>query len=346
MAASAFSMDSLSRFVQESAERCLMTGESLASQPADEGTTSAAQSPASSVEEATAPAMEAAWQRASLAFSQGQVLSAEVNGWNRGGLLVRWGELQGFVPASQLKQVPIMDDPDERQQMLAGCVGKKLELRIIELDRQRSRLVFSERATLWGADDGIRVLEEIRPGDVRRGKISNICDFGAFVDLGGIDGLIHLSELSWGRIYRANDVVNMGDTVDVYVLNVDRSQRRIALSLKRLKPDPWSIVEKRYQVGQVVPATITNVVDFGAFAQIEEGLEGLIHISEFPDSSQSHPSEVVAPGDRVTVCIMRIDSSRRRMGLSLRLAQEAARQSLLDRASIEADHEAGASPTP
>lgn len=277
------------------------------------------------------------------AFGAGSVLDAIVTGWNRGGLLVRWQELQGFVPSSQLREVPLVDDPEQREEKLARWIGEELRLKIIELDRDRNRLVFSERATLWGPNDGDRVLEEIRPGDVRRGQVSNICDFGVFVDLGGVDGLIHLSELSWGRVAHPRDIVNIGDLVDTYVINVDRAKRRIALSLKRLTPDPWSVVDQEYRVGQVVEAVISNLVAFGAFAQLQEGLEGLIHISELADGKVAHPSEVVQPGDRVSVKVLRIDSAHHRLGLSLRLAREGEQTPPpADEPSVEANWSTGA----
>jgi len=283
-----------------------------------------------------------AWDKAKEAFEQGRVLHAVVTGWNRGGLLVRWQELQGFVPASQLKEVPLVDDPEEREQKLSRWTGEELKLKVIELDRERNRLVFSERATLWGPKDGDHVLQELGAGDVRRGQVSNICDFGVFVDLGGVDGLIHLSELSWGRVAHPRDVLSIGDLVDVYVISVDKVQRRIALSLKRLKPDPWSVVEERYKVGEVVEATISNVVAFGAFAQLEEGLEGLIHISELCDAKVAHPSDVVKPGDKVSVRILRIDSSNHRLGLSMRLTAEQEPSAPSDEPGIEANWSTGA----
>jgi len=283
-----------------------------------------------------------AWDKAKEAFEQGRVLHAVVTGWNRGGLLVRWQELQGFVPASQLKELPLFDDPEEREQKLSRWTGEELKLKVIELDRERNRLVFSERATLWGPKDGDHVLQELGAGDVRRGQVSNICDFGVFVDLGGVDGLIHLSELSWGRVAHPRDVLSIGDLVDVYVISVDKVQRRIALSLKRLKPDPWSVVEERYKVGEVVEATISNVVAFGAFAQLEEGLEGLIHISELCDAKVAHPSDVVKPGDKVSVRILRIDSSNHRLGLSMRLTAEQEPSAPSDEPGIEANWSTGA----
>ncbi|HHX44955.1 MAG TPA: S1 RNA-binding domain-containing protein [Chloroflexi bacterium] len=288
--------------------------------------------------------IDAAWERAARIYQEGTIVSGIVTGWNRGGLLVRWDALQGFVPASQLKEVPVFESAESRDEKLARWVGEELDLKVIELDRGRNRLVFSERATVWGPKDGERLLQEITPGETRRGHVSNLVDFGAFVDLGGVDGLIHLSELSWSRISHPREIVKIGDPVDVYVISVDREHHRIALSLKRTQPDPWTMVDSRYAVGQVLTATITNVVDFGAFAELEEGLEGLIHISEIADARVAHPSEVVSPGDTVQVRILRLDSAAHRIALSMRIAEpEAAEEPATPPSSDEAEWDANAS---
>ena len=267
----------------------------------------------------SSPNLDGAWEKVEQIFQDGKNVQCLVTGWNRGGLLVRWDKLQGFVPASQLKETPIFEGDDTRDNELAHWVGEELTLKVIELDRSRNRLVFSERATMWGPKDGERLFAELSPGDTRRGYVSNLCDFGAFVDLGGIDGLIHVSELSWGRVSHPRELLDLGQEVETYVISVDEERRRIALSLKRLKPDPWTTVDDDYHVGQVVEAIVTNVVDFGAFARIAEGLEGLIHVSEFPEAETAHPSQGLHPGDQVHVRILRIDSTNHRLGLSLRL---------------------------
>jgi len=317
MDSSTHNLESLSRYIQEASQRC-----SAEPSPAQEEEVSAPTVAEDSRAAQAASALDAAWENAQQAFGEGRVVTGVVTGWNRGGLLVRWRELQGFVPASQLKEVPLFDAPDQRESTLSRWIGEELRLKVIELDRGRNRLVFSERATQWGPRDGEIVLQEITPGETRHGHVSNICDFGVFVDLGGVDGLIHLSELSWGRVSHPRDVLSIGDEVDVYVISVDRESRRIALSLKRLKPDPWSVVATKYRPGEVLTATITNVAAFGAFAQIEEGLEGLVHISEMSEIKINHPTEVVQPGDKVQVRILRIDSACHRLGLSMRTAHE------------------------
>lgn len=260
------------------------------------------------------------WQQLGELYQNGIVVHCLCTGWNRGGLLVRWQDLQGFVPASQLRKVPVFHGDRSRDEVLARWVGEELELKIIELDPSRNRLVFSERATQWAPKEGERLLKSISPGDVREGSVSNLCDFGAFVDLGGIDGLIHISELSWGRVSHPSNLLDIGEKVRVYVIDVDQEHERVALSLKRLHENPWSLVEERYGSGDVVEATVTNVVNFGAFAQIEEGLEGLIHISELAEERIGHPTEVVDVGDHVLVRILDIDSDNHRLSLSVRQA--------------------------
>ena len=323
-------LDSLAEFVRRARQRYWPSGDwpsgdwpSASLWPTDERQPLSALRPYGlagppPVEQAPDPAVEAAWEQAQRMFGEGMVVSGIVTGWNRGGLLIRWNDLQGFVPISQLRDVPLLRDDDSRDEALARWVGEELDLRVIELDKSRNRLVFSERATIWGPRDGERVLEEIAPGQVIEGCVSNLCDFGAFVDLGGIDGLVHISELSWGRVNHPREMLRIGQKVEVYVLGVDRENKRIALSLKRLRANPWVEIAAKYHIGQVTEATITNIVDFGAFAQIEEGIEGLIHVSELCEDTVSHPNQVVSIGQRAQVRILRIDSEKHRLGLSMR----------------------------
>jgi small subunit ribosomal protein S1 len=196
-----------------------------------------------------------------------------------------------------------------------------MQLKVIEIDRSRNRLILSERAAMreWRRQHKEQLLAELQEGDIRTGEVISICDFGAFVDLGGADGLVHLSELSWRRVAHPSEVVQVGDEVEVYVINVDRDRKRIGLSLKRLGPDPWSVVAERYHVGQLVEGTITKLVKFGAFARIfDDDIEGLIHLSELSEERISHPREVVQEGDVRTLRIIRIDPEQRRIGLSLK----------------------------
>jgi small subunit ribosomal protein S1 len=257
------------------------------------------------------------WERAATLFETKDRVDLEVTGYNRGGLLVQFGRIQGFVPTSQLLDLPRELDSQARQSELAGRVGAKLCLRVIELDRDRNRLIFSERAAA-DSPDAESLLQTLAEGDILAGRVTNLCGFGVFVDLGGVEGLIHISELSWGRVNHPSDVLKPGDEIRVYVMGIEPEQHRVALSLKRLKPDPWSLVDKRYTVGQCIEGEVTNVVSFGAFVRIDEGLEGLIHISELAEGNFLHPRNVVKEGDRVTARILNIDSDNHRLGLSLR----------------------------
>jgi small subunit ribosomal protein S1 len=265
---------------------------------------------------------ESLWDSLRELKEAGDTVHGIVTGWNRGGLLVRWEELQGFVPASQLKEVPVFEDDASRDDLLSRWVGEDLVLKIIELDPNRNRLVFSERAALWGPGQGERLMDELKVGQIRDGVVSNVCDFGVFVDLGGIDGLIHISELSWGRVTHPSNLLQIGDEIEVYVLSIDHASHHVGLSAKRLQLNPWSLAEDRYAMGDIVEATVTNVVDFGAFVQLEEGLEGLVHISELSYDRVQHPRQVVEAGDRVRVRILRIESEKHRLSLSIKQVQD------------------------
>jgi small subunit ribosomal protein S1 len=269
--------------------------------------------------------MQRDWLEAQELLANGEIWEGEVTDYNRGGLVVPFGKVRGFVPASQIDRFPRRLGSEEKQRRLAEWVGQHLPLKVIEVNRRRRRLIFSERAgrRMWRRQQRQRLLKELCEGDVVRGTVSTLRNFGAFIDLGGADGLAHISELSWGRVRHPREVVRVGDEVDVYVLDLDHERKRIALSLKRLQPDPWTLVDEKYEVGQLVEGVVTNVVRFGAFIEIEAGLEGLLHVSEFADIAPRNPHDLVAEGDRILVRIIRIQSWRRRMGLSLRQVSEA-----------------------
>jgi len=311
-----YSLDSLAGFLERAKRRYVLSTEPASPEYVPSFAKRVSATPDAAVTRADAD-LDKAWHEAERVFQQGTAVKGIVAGWNRGGLLVRWDRLQGFVPTSQLREIPVFDEEDVRDEQLARWVGEELDLRVIELDKSRNRLVLSERATAWGPKEGERLLQQVTPGEVRAGSVSNICDFGAFVDLGGVDGLIHISELSWGRVTHPGEQLKIGQKVSVYVLSVDRDNGRIALSVKRLAPNPWATVDENYSIGQTVEATVTNVVDFGAFARLEEGLEGLIHISEISREPLGHPREAVQPGQSVTVRILRIESKEHRLGLSM-----------------------------
>ncbi|MCR4407997.1 MAG: 30S ribosomal protein S1 [Anaerolineae bacterium] len=267
--------------------------------------------------------LEKDWRLAEKMFEAGEVFEGTIAGYNKGGLIVRLGKVRGFVPASQLATRRQRDQEEglSGEEQRAHLVGQKLQLKIIELDRERNRLILSERAAVreWRRKQKAQLLSELNEGDIRVGEVISLCDFGAFVDLGGADGLIHLSELSWRRVSHPSEVLKVGDEVEVYVLNVDRERKRIGLSLKRLQPDPWTQAVSKYEVGQLVEGRITKLVKFGAFASIgEDDIEGLIHVSELSDQHVNHPKEVVKEGDVLTLRIIRVDPQRRRIGLSLK----------------------------
>ena len=261
---------------------------------------------------------QADWEQVQQVFDADTTVELRVIGYNRGGLLVEWSSLRGFIPASQLLDFPVMADVRTRRENLAGRIGQYIRLRVIELDPAQNRLILSERAAQVQPGTRAHVLSTIQQSDILHGLVTNLCDFGVFVDLGGLEGLIHISELSWGRVGHPRDILTRGDHIRVFVMSVDQDQGRIALSLKRLNPDPWQTVEQRYEVGQIVEGEITNVVDFGAFACIEEGLEGLIHVSELAEGHFLHPRNVVQEGNIVQARILNIDGRARRLGLSLR----------------------------
>ncbi|MBN1890793.1 MAG: S1 RNA-binding domain-containing protein [Thermoflexales bacterium] len=282
------------------------------------------------------------WRDAESIYDQQETFEGLVAGFNKGGLIVKMGKVRGFVPASQLvsmhsRQEMLGDEEDEvleelqpgerPQDRWQQLVGKKLRLKVIEIDRARNRLILSERAAMreWRKVQKEKLLSELHEGMQLKGTVISLADFGAFVDLGGADGLVHLSELSWKRVAHPREVLRVGQEVDVEVLSVDRDRKRIALSLKRTEQDPWGGVENHYKIGQLVEGVITKLVKFGAFARIvgDEDIEGLIHVSELSEGRVNHPKEVVHEGQTLTLRIIKIDAGRRRLGLSLKRVDSA-----------------------
>ena len=266
---------------------------------------------------------EKGWRVLQQRFEEGESFESQVSGYNKGGLLVNVEGVHAFVPLSQV----VGARPDQRENgenSLASMVGKTLHLKVIEINRRRNRVILSERAALqeWRSQQKERLLTELSEGDIRRGKVSSIRSFGVFVDLGGADGLAHLSELSWERNKAPEEMFKVGDEIDVYVMKVDQEAKKIALSLRRARPELWEGIVDKYHVGQVVPGAITKLVTFGAFARIEGPVEGLIHVSELVDRRIAHPKEVVKEDDVVPLKIVRIERDRYRLGLSLRRARE------------------------
>jgi small subunit ribosomal protein S1 len=261
------------------------------------------------------------WKRAQCLLEQKEFCHLLVVGHNRGGLLVQFGALTGFVPSSHLVDFPGIVDPIEREDALKRRLGEELKLQVIEIDRPQARLILSERIARE-AERGESLFARIKAGDTLTGRVSNLRRFGAFVDLGGYEGLIHISELSWGRVNYPGDVVRPGDTVEVYVLDVDPAERKIQLSLKHLQSDPWRDVAQRFCAGEIVKGEVTNVVSFGAFVRLDEGIEGLIHISELAEGTFLHPRNVLREGQHVDVKVLSVESGNRRIGLSLRQAHK------------------------
>jgi small subunit ribosomal protein S1 len=269
------------------------------------------------------------WLRAQELLESGGVCQGEVIDVNRGGVVVQFGRLRGFVPNSHLMSVPRGARGARLQQAKRDLLGQSLSLAAIEVDQRRRRLVLSQRAADWRRRQ--QLLAELIEGQVRRGVVSNLVDFGAFVDLGGLDGLVHISELDWKHVTHPREVLSVGDEVEVYVLKVDRRRERVGLSRKRLLPDPWPDVAGRLQPGQGVQGTVTNVVEFGIFVDVGEGVEGLVHNSEIPEGRDAYPAP--EPGSPITVRVLEINRWRRRIALSLRDVVDAMPSLVLEEAS-------------
>lgn len=272
--------------------------------------------------------MERSWREIDDLYHRGAIVEAPVVDYNKGGLIVDVKGVRGFVPVSQvldLRNVTRQEGENEEvTQTLAAMQSRRLPLKIIEINRSRNRLILSERAAVQEQRTQRKdeLMDQLEPGQVRRGVVSNLTTFGAFIDLGGADGLVHVSELSYNRVNHPSEILQVGQEVDVAVLSVDRDTKKIALSLKKALPDPWTTVEDRYRVGEVVPAMITKLVKFGAFAKVEEGLEGLIHLTELTDLPVQDAAQAVSEGQAVNVKIIHINSQRRRLGLSVRQAAQ------------------------
>jgi small subunit ribosomal protein S1 len=258
------------------------------------------------------------WQRAQELYQQDECLVLTVSGCNKGGLLVYWEGLQGFIPASQLIDFPQFHMDHDRTGILQAWLNRALTLKIIEVNRANNRLIFSERAALVDAGERENLFERLEPGDILTGEVTNLTDFGAFVDLGGVEGLVHISELSWSRVTHPSQILSPKQPIKVMVLEIHAEEGRIALSHKRLHQNPWQDVESRYQVDQIVEGVISNVANFGAFVQLEAELEGLVHISELAEGTFLHPRNVVQKGDRVRARVLHVNGDDKRLALSMR----------------------------
>lgn len=263
------------------------------------------------------------WRQAETLRESGEVFHGKVDGYNKGGLIVRFGRVRGFVPESQVsrdrRKRAEGADPQEKWGKMRG---EDISVKVVEVDRGRNRLILSEREAVPMLREGQKekLLTELKVGDRRTGKVKSVADFGAFVDVGGADGLVHLTELSWQHITHPKEVLKVGQEVDVEVISIDPERKRIGLSMRRTQEDPWMAITRKYSVGQLVQGTITKLTKFGAFARLVDApeIEGLIHISELSDKRVIHPKEVVNENDVVTLRVVKIDSEERRIGLSIK----------------------------
>lgn len=260
------------------------------------------------------------WLRAEELMNSEEVWEGVVADANRGGLIVPFGNLRGFVPASHVTNLPRGLNEEERTQYLMSMVGQPIAVKVIEVNRRRRRLVLSQREAQREVRDAHKneLLAELAEGEVRRGVVSGLRDFGAFVDLGGADGLIHISELAWHRVKHPREVLRVGQEVEVYVLRLDQEGRRIGLSLKRLQPNPWTQVDELYHVGQIVEGVVSRVTQFGAFVSMEPGIEALLHASQIADPAPENPADFLHEGQVIQARIISIEPHRQRLGLSLR----------------------------
>lgn len=266
--------------------------------------------------EGKAPAMDwVDWTRVLEIQEAESVCYAEVIGFNRGGLLVRTQEFQGFVPRSHL--VAAIDGQKITERLLEGYLGRELELKVIECDPERGRIVLSERAAQTAPGSRQTLLQTLQIDQQLDGVVTNVTPFGLFIDLGGVEGLVHISELSWGRVGHPREIADPGDKVKVVVMQLEMDRGRVSLSIKRGLPNPWHTANERYPIGHELEAEITEVVHFGAFAKLEEGLEGLIHISQMGLHERLDPRLVLEPGMKVKVSVLQVEADRQRLNLHL-----------------------------
>lgn len=264
------------------------------------------------------------WLIAEQLLESGEITTRKVVGYNKGGLTVEFNHIRGFVPASHLVDMPRNLTEEQRRAELENRIGEEMRLKVIEVDPKRRRLVMSQMLAEreYRSAQREELFKTLSVGDVVEGVVRSIRPFGAFVDIGGVDGLLHVSEIGYGNISHPREVLSVGQKIQVQVIRIDPETQRVALSRRKLLPNPWDGIEERYPVGSIVLATITRLSDFGAFAELEPGVEGLIHISELADIAVAEPLKTVKPGDRVMVKVLRVDPKRQRVGLSIRQANE------------------------
>ena len=285
------------------------------------------------------------WLTAVQMLETGEITLRKVIGYNKGGLLVDFGHLRGFIPASHVVGMPRNINETQRNERLQKMLNQELPVKVIEVEQQRRRLVLSYRLAEreYRANCKAQLFEKLTVGDVMEGEVRSLRPFGAFVDIGGADGLLHVSEIGWTPVSHPRDVLRVGERIQVEVLRLDPERNRIALSRKKLLANPWESIEERYRANDTILVTVTRVVDFGAFAQLEPGIEGLIHISELADITIAEPLKTVTAGDRIPVQILRVHPERQRIGLSRRQADDIVGQALLE---AEADRVQADKPEP
>lgn len=269
------------------------------------------------------------WTKAEALMEADDVWEGQVVEANRGGLIVQFGNLRGFVPASHVLNLPRNVSEQDRQHALGQLVSQSIPVKIIEVNRKRRRLVFSQREAMREQRANIKeqLMDELKEGEIRKGVVSGLRDFGAFVDLGGADGLIHISELAWHRVQHPREVLNVGDEVEVYVMHLDQNDKRIGLSLKRLQENPWAQVDELYYIGQLVMGEVSRVAPYGAFIRLEPGIEALLHSSQISDPAPESAEGLMYPAQQLLLRIISIEADRQRLGLSLKDVTYVERQS-------------------
>ena len=279
---------------------------------------------------------ESGWIVLNDALTSGEILEGSVTNFNKGGVIVNVHGVDCFVPISQLvskihnpqsyenNNLELNQSQNLNKEEDFFQKGDVLKLKVIEANRSTNRSVLSEKLATKqiGQVNKVRIINELNEGETKQGRVSGLSKFGAFVDIGGVDGLVHISELSWSNVKSPSEIVSVGDLIEVYILTVDKENLRIGLSIKRLFDKPWDTINEKYHVGDSIEVTITNLVEFGAFAKIEESIEGLIHISELDQKIVKHPKEIVEEGEVVKVKIVSIDVNKERIGLSIKQVDE------------------------
>lgn len=255
------------------------------------------------------------WDAVKQFYRSDRIIEMMVTGHNRGGLLVEGNGLAGFVPLSHL--IEMAGREKEENHSLEEYLGRSLKVKVIECVPEDERIIFSERAALSEPGKRVELFHTLSSGMQVRGTVTNVTDFGVFIDLGGVEGLIHISELSWGRVAHPGHLVQLGDEIDVQVLDISAERCRVALSRKRLLPNPWEHAHEMFPQGSIVPGTVTNVLSYGAFASLDAGVEGLIHATEMPLKDGQSPRDILTVGQRLDLRVLHVDPSHQRLGFSM-----------------------------